>query len=197
MTRQSVTAMVLVVIVSTLLGLVAIGVLDAAIGTRQAPLTVSQQPEVSASSEPTPAQPVEPAPAARDESTQRVADSQLTADVETWATEFSSAHVDRNLEYLEQTLNPAVADAYGQEICTAYIAETAGSVRSVRVLNVDHPASYSLPSPVGDLRFEDAVEVVARWTITNTGEEAVAEFHLIPSQAGFTWLTTCGQRPPG
>jgi hypothetical protein len=92
---------------------------------------------------------------------------------------------------LISTLNPIVSDTFGPETCSEYVEATMGSIQDMTALMVAGPTAFVLPAPGGDLTFDNAVPVVAEWTISHTGEQQSVTFHLVEDNGAFTWLTTC------
>ncbi|GEM_PF-4355918 len=115
---------------------------------------------------------------------------------ESFAADFGAAHESRDLGHLLDTLHPRIPSAFGGERCEAYVSQTLGSISDMVVLIVDRPTTFELLSPSGDLVFDNALPVYGEWAITSTGERMTFAFHLVLTDEGPRWLTTCGIPEP-
>jgi len=113
-------------------------------------------------------------------------------DVLGFVEDFNDAHENADLAFLEATLHPDVSSSFGADTCAAYVEATMGSISDMSVNEVHPPKTYRLPTPDGDLVFENSIPVTAEWTIVHTGEVQTVEFHVMPANDSGLWLTTCG-----
>lgn len=104
---------------------------------------------------------------------------------------FVADHVSMNTEGLLDTLHPAVPLAFGDDRCTTYVAETAGSIVGATVIDIESPRSIDMETPTGTITFPEAIPFTVEFELMN-GATVVNEATLAQHDGESRWLTRCG-----
>jgi hypothetical protein len=116
----------------------------------------------------------------------------IETEIAMFITSFSDAHTNGDLGYLLNTLHPAIYDFFGPQTCADYVEATLGSITDMASLGAGPELSFTLLNGADELTFEPSYSVAAQWTETPTDITNVVTFHVVDTDLGFFWLTTCG-----
>lgn len=117
------------------------------------------------------------------------------ADAETAVTDFLIGfvedHTTGNVDDLLDTLHPSVPLAFGESVCSEYVARTAGSILGAETLSVGTPTSLDLDTPSGIITFPEAIPFTVEFTLTD-GSTVTNDANLALHEGSAHWLTRCG-----
>ena len=108
---------------------------------------------------------------------------------------FVGDHITGDVAHLQQTLDPAIRLAYGDDVCTEYIARTAGSLTGATVIAVGTAQPLDMNTPSGPINFPEAIPFTVEFEVAD-GSTFVNDGHLPIRDGAPHWLTTCGVEAP-
>lgn len=104
---------------------------------------------------------------------------------------FVGDHVAGDVDHLLATLHPAVPLAFGETVCSEYVARTAGSITGADTVSVGLPVSLDLETPNGVITFPEAIPFTVEFTLTD-GSTVMNDANLALHDGTGHWLTRCG-----
>ena len=108
---------------------------------------------------------------------------------------FVGDHITGDVAHLQHTLDPAIRLAYGDDVCTEYIARTAGSLTGATVIAVGTAQPLDMNTPSGPINFPEAIPFTVEFEVAD-GSTFVNDGHLPIRDGAPHWLTTCGVEAP-
>ena len=113
------------------------------------------------------------------------------AEVDEFLIRFVDDHTTGNVDDLLATLHPAVPLAFGESICSDYVARTVGSIVGAETVSVGLPVELDLDTPNGVVTFPEAIPFTVEFTLTD-GSTVTNEANLALHDGEAHWLTRCG-----
>ncbi|MDW3214830.1 MAG: hypothetical protein R8G01_12575 [Ilumatobacteraceae bacterium] len=113
------------------------------------------------------------------------------AEVEDFLIGFVDDHTTGNVDDLLATLHPSVPLAFGESVCSEYVARTAGSITGAETLSVGVPGPLDLDTPNGAITFPEAIPFTVEFTLTD-GSTVTNDANLALHDGSAHWLTRCG-----
>jgi hypothetical protein len=108
---------------------------------------------------------------------------------------FVDAHVTGDADFLQRTLHPSIRLAYGDDVCTEYVARTIGSLTGATLIDVGVPQRLDMSTPSGPINFPEAIPFTVEFEVAD-GSTFVNDAHLPVHDGEVRWLTTCGVEAP-
>lgn len=108
---------------------------------------------------------------------------------------FVEAHRTGDEAQLQATLHPSVRLAFGDDVCSEYIARTTGSLTGATLIEVGMPQSLDMNTPSGQINFPEAIPFTVEFEVSD-GSSFVNDAHLPIHDGEAHWLTTCGVEAP-
>lgn len=132
-------------------------------------------------------------PVETDDATEVAIDPQAAAEaaVDEFLIGFVDDHTTGNVDDLLATLHPSVPLAFGESVCSEYVARTAGSITGAETLSVGVPGPLDLDTPNGAITFPEAIPFTVEFTLTD-GSTVTNDANLALHDGSAHWLTRCG-----